>query len=78
MARVVETVVSDYSDSIRWEIVITKKLEGAVRYSELSQKLGRPMPVPSIIINGVLAFESIPGVEDLRAYIERIIAENAG
>jgi hypothetical protein len=62
---VVETVVSDYSDSIRWEIVITKKLEGAVRHAELSKKSGRPMPVPSIIINGELAFKSIPGLTDL-------------
>jgi hypothetical protein len=58
MARVVETVVSDYFDSIRWEIVITKKLDGAVRHAERSNKLGRPMPVPSIIINGELAFNS--------------------
>lgn len=78
MARVVETVVPDYFESMRWEIVYTKKLEGAVRYSELSKKLGRPMPVPSIIINGVLAFESIPSVEDLRVFLDRVIAENAG
>jgi len=76
MARVVETVISDYSDSIRWEIVITKKLEGAVRHAELSKKLGRPMPVPSIIINGKLAFESIPGVEALRVCLDRYTSED--
>jgi len=75
MARVVETVVCDYSDSIRWEIVITKKLDGAVRHAELSKKLGRPMPVPSIIINGELVFESIPSVEDLRACLDRYILD---
>jgi hypothetical protein len=78
MARVVETVASDYVESMQWEIVYTKKLEGSVRYSELSKKLGRPMPVPSIVINGVLAFESIPGVEDLRALLDRTRAENIG
>jgi hypothetical protein len=77
MARVVETIAPDYSDSMQWEIVYTKKLEGAVRYSDLSKKLGRPMPVPSIVVNGVLAFESIPSVEDLRAFLDRLIAENA-
>lgn len=76
MARVVETVVSDYSDLIRWEIVITKKLEGAVRHAELSKKLGRPMPVPSIIINGKLAFEAIPSVEDLRVCLDLYISED--
>lgn len=76
MARVVETVISDFSDSIRWEIVFTKKLEAAVRHAELSKKLGRPMPVPSIIINGELAFKSIPGVEDLRVCLDRYISED--
>jgi len=78
MARVVETVASDYVESMQWEIVYTKKLEGSVRYAELSKKLGRPMPVPSIVINGVLAFESIPGVEDLRALLDRTRTENIG
>jgi hypothetical protein len=76
MARVVETVVSDYSDSIRWEIVFTKKLEGALRHAELSKKLGRPMPVPSIVIDGELVFESIPSMEQLRERIEWQIAQN--
>lgn len=74
MARVVETVVSDYSDCIRWEIVITKKLEGAVRHAELSKKWGRPMPVPSIIINGELAFKSIPSVEELRVCLDHYLS----
>lgn len=77
MTRVVETVVSDYSDSIRWEIVITKKLEGAVRHAELSKKLGRPTPVPSIIINGVLVFESIPSVEALQECLDRYLSDNS-
>jgi hypothetical protein len=77
MARVVESVVSDYSDSIRWEIVITKKLEGAVRHAELSKGLGRPMPVPSIIINGKLEFESIPSVEDLRGCLDRHLSDDS-
>ena len=57
MARVVETVISDFSDSIRWEIVFTKKLEAAVRHAELSEKMGRPKPGPTNINNGELAFK---------------------
>ena len=70
MARVVETVAARYVDSVRWEVVLTKKLEGAVRHAELSKKLGRPAPVPAIFVNGQLAFESIPSVEDLAAYLD--------
>jgi len=77
MARVVENVIGDYSDSIRWEIVYTKKLDGALRHAELSKKLGRPMPVPSIVIDDELTFESIPGVEDLRACLDRHLAKDA-
>ena len=77
MARVVETVVSDYSDSIRWEIVVTKKLECAVRHAELSKKLGRPMPVPSIIINDELVFESIPSVEELRVCLDHYLSDDS-
>lgn len=73
MARVVETVAVRYVDSVRWEIVITKKLEGAVRHAELSKKLGRPAPVPAIIVDDELAFESIPSVEDLEAYLDACI-----
>jgi len=78
MARVVETVAPDYVESMQWETVYTKKLEGAVRYFELSKKLGRPMPAPFIVINGVLAFDSIPGVENFPALLDRTRAENIG
>jgi len=77
MARVVEAVVIDYPDSIRWEIVITKERNGAVRHAVLSKMLGRPMPVPSIVINGELAFEAIPSVEDLRAHLEQCLTGKA-
>ena len=76
MARVVEAVASDYSDSLRWEIVVTKKLAGAARHTELSKKLGRPAPVPSIIINGELVFDSIPSVEDLRGCINHYLSDD--
>lgn len=75
MARVVATVIPEYADSIQWETVITKEIGGALRYTELSQKFGRPMPVPSIIINGDLAFESIPSIEELRECLDRLIEE---
>jgi hypothetical protein len=78
MARVVETVAADYPDAVRWEVVITKKLEGALRHGELSRLLGRPAPVPSIIIDGELAFETIPGVEELQAHLERCLANADG
>jgi len=73
MTRVVESVAVDYSDCLRWEKVITKTLEGAGRYQQLSRSLGRPAPVPSIFINSELVFDSTPGPEELRAFLNKRI-----
>ena len=73
MARVVEAVVPDYTEWIDWKIVYTKQLAGALRHSELSKTLGRPMPVPSIIVNGTLVFDSIPSTEALSQYLDHTI-----
>ena len=73
MARVVEAVVPEYEDSIHWEKVITKEMSGAMRYGELSKRLGRPAPVPSIFINGELVFDQTPSVETLKTYLEKYI-----
>jgi hypothetical protein len=72
MARVVESVAAGYADSVRWEKVITKTMEGARRWQQLSKELGRPAPVPSIFINGNMAFHSTPGPEELKAYLDHL------
>ncbi len=70
MARVVAEVAPAYENYIEWETVITKNLSGARRYAELSKNAGRPMPVPSIVIDGELVFDTIPGVEELRKCLD--------
>jgi len=71
MARVVETVAPEFGDLLSWEKIITKELAGAQRYQEFSKLCGKPVPVPSIAINGQLVFESTPGPEELKACIEK-------
>ncbi len=66
MARVVESVVPEFGDAVHVETVVTTKLEGGMRYQEISKDLGRPAPVPSIFIQGELVFEQTPGQEELR------------
>ena len=73
MTRVVESVAPEFEDILTWEVVVTKELAGARRFSEFSKALGRPAPVPSIVINGELVFEITPSVEDLRDCIARFI-----
>lgn len=76
MARVVESIASDYGNAVRWEKVITKDLAGALRFGELSKQLGRPAPVPSIFIDGKLVFSSTPGREELREHLDGMLAES--
>ena len=73
MARVVESVVPEFGDAVHVEKVITTKLEGGLRYREISKDLGRPAPVPSIFIEGKLVYDQTPGQEELRAYLEKCI-----
>ncbi|CAB1061241.1 hypothetical protein D1BOALGB6SA_6014 [Olavius sp. associated proteobacterium Delta 1] len=73
MTRVVESVVWEFEDVLTWEMIVTKDLAGARRFSEFSKALGRLVPIPSIAIDGELVFETTPGVEELKACIARFI-----
>lgn len=75
MARVVESIAPDYAEALFWEKVITKEKKGALRFIELSKKLGRPAPVPSIYINGELVFETTPRQAELKGYIDGLLVE---
>ncbi|MBT3257095.1 MAG: hypothetical protein HN366_11650 [Deltaproteobacteria bacterium] len=74
MARLVESVVADYGETVRWEKVITKDLVGAKRFLTLSKELGRMAPVPSIYIDGKLAFDTTPGSDELKECLNRLIS----
>ena len=73
MTRVVEAVAPEYGDRLNWEKIITKELSGAKRYQRFSKSLGRPAPVPCIVIEGELVFETTPGTEQLKACIDRFL-----
>ena len=73
MTRVVESVASEFEDVLIWKLVVTKELAGAQRYEQFSKRLGKPAPIPSIVINDNLVFETIPSTEELKACIEQII-----
>lgn len=62
-------MLADFDKNVSVEMVVTKTMEGARRYQELVRSLGKLPPIPSIIINGELAFETTPGVEVLKAHL---------
>lgn len=73
MARVVEKVALEMKDQLRVAKIVTRTMEGAKRYQELVRCMGKQLPVPSIIINGELAFKTIPGVQELKKYLKTMI-----
>jgi hypothetical protein len=75
MARVVESVAEGFGKAVHWEKVVTKELAGATRSMDLSKRLGRPVPVPSIFINGELAYAMTPAPEDLEARIRQMLSQ---
>ena len=76
MARVVEAVAPDFDDELQVEKVVTKELQGAKRYQEISKELGRPAPVPAIFIEGKLVYDHTPGQEELKACVNRFLGKN--
>ena len=73
MARVVEAIKPEFGDTLTVDIIVTKEMKGALRYQEISKALGRPAPVPSIFVEGKLAFDQTPSKETLKAYLENYL-----
>ena len=73
MARVVEAIKPEFGDTLTVDIVVTKEMKGALRYQEISKALGRPAPVPSIFVEGKLAFDQTPSTETLKVYLENYL-----
>ena len=69
----VREIAPIFAGRMQWRVVLLKERKGAERYLELTQKLGKNPPIPSILINGQLAFERIPGPHLLRTTIERVL-----
>lgn len=75
MARVVESVAPEFGDDLKVEKIIIKQREGARRFREISASLGRPAPVPSIFIEGQLVFDLTPPQEELRDFLNVLLAD---
>lgn len=73
MARVVAEVAPEFNGALKWEKVVLTRKEGAVRFDELAKTLGKLPPVPSLFIDGKLAFDHIPGPDELRDLLSGIL-----
>lgn len=59
----------EFADRVKWEKVVIKTRAGAARFRDLREVLGRFPPIPSIVVEGELAFPSTPSPEALRGYL---------
>jgi len=74
MTRVVEAVVGNYKEMLEYKKVSTKEMAGALRYKEFSIIIKKLIPIPSIVIENKLIFETIPSVEELESSIKQSIS----
>jgi len=73
MVEVVEEAVKKFDARVRWEKVVLKRRNGAMRYAELSVKSSGVAPIPCLFINEKLAFDMIPPVEELEEYLQEVL-----
>jgi hypothetical protein len=72
----VDMIVEIFGDLIEIETVIRQgDRENAQRFLDLCKKAGKMLPVPTILINGEVAFTSVPHPSELEAAIETILVQ---
>ncbi len=67
----VDMVAQSFGDQIDIQTIVRRgDLKNAMRYLKICKKAGKMLPVPTILINGEVAFTNVPLPEDLKAAIE--------
>jgi thiol-disulfide isomerase/thioredoxin len=74
----VEYVSEFYEGRIEVKVLETKRRADAIRYLELTRLLGGRLPVPAILLEGRLVFDTIPGPDELRRVLDQALAEWEG
>jgi len=73
MAEVVEKAVKKFGPRLRWEKVELMKKRGVQRFAELSVRNGGVAAIPSLFVNGKLAFEAVPSLKALEDYLLEVL-----
>jgi len=59
--------------TLRWEVVDMGGRDGLRRHAELTALCGRKPPVPSIVVNGKIAFDQIPDIVALQEAVREAL-----
>ena len=72
----VDMIVDVFGDMVDIQTVIRQgDRKNAQRFLDLCVKAGKMLPVPTILINGEVAFTSVPHPSELEAAIEKILIQ---
>ncbi len=72
---ILEEIAPDFEEGIlRWEVVDMGDRAGLARYDELVRICGRKPSVPSIVINGRIAFDNVPDFDSLSEAVRQALS----
>ena len=66
---VIEELEADQPGYFTWSVVDVSTREGIKRLQELRPNTGRQIPVPGVVVDGEIIFDSIP---DMDEFTERL------
>lgn len=70
----VDMVVENFGDQIDIQTIVRRgELKNAMRFLSLCKKAGKMLSVPTILINGDVAFTNVPHPDDLKSAIEKYL-----
>ncbi len=71
---ILEEIAPEYEvGTLNWRVVDVASRNGVMRQAELGAACKRLPPVPSIVINGQIAFDTIPDPEALSNAVRKIM-----
>jgi len=71
---ILEEIAPEFApEALRWEVVDVGSRQGLVHVEELARCCGRRPAVPSIVINGKIAFDHIPEMQALTEVVRTAI-----
>ena len=70
----VDMIIDSYGDKVNIQTIIRRgEIGDAERFLELCERAGKMLSVPAILINGEVAFDSVPHPDELKRAIEAVL-----
>jgi hypothetical protein len=70
----VDMIIDTYGDKVEIQTIIRRgEIGNAERFLELCERAGKMLSVPAILINGEVAFDSVPHPDELKKAIEAVL-----